>query len=336
MTLSATTTGSDNFGSWGGPCVSAAAVSTCAVAVTASGSATVTFTAPPTKPVLTGLVTMGDQSWVNNPTDNPQNRLLEANVHPGVYVAAVIEATWLQLEPQPDVFDDSVIDAALQAIKAYNATYPATLIVGKLRIFAGVHSPAWVLQQIGSVSITDSNTGAMVTVPEFWTGAYSQLWTQLQDHLAGAYDSNPLMGAVAISVCSSLTAEPFVVPNSIVPALTAAGHTAAQMQQRLSNAVDDYSAWKLTPLDYTLNTTFDGSSAGGYPVLDPGGGGVPAGARHARRRGRSRPRRSDHHDGYEALWRIPGAVCRGAGRDAARCFTARVSDPRVRPLTGVQ
>jgi hypothetical protein len=265
VTLSAAAANSNTFSSWGGACASAATATTCAVSLSQSSSATAAFAAPASKPVLVGLVTMGDESWIDVPGEYPQNRLLEVNAHPQVYKAAVIEATWSQLEPQPQTYDDSVIDTALQAIQTYNATYPATPIVAKLRIFAGVHTPSWVLQQVGSVSIVDPNSGATVTLPQFWTSAYSQLWTQLQNHLASVYDSNPLIGEVAISVCSSITAEPFVVPGNAIPALQAAGYTAAQMQQCLSGAASDYSAWKLTPLDYTINPTLDGSSPGSTP-----------------------------------------------------------------------
>ncbi len=217
------------------------------------------------KPTLIGLVTMGDESWVGTAGGLPQNRLLEANAHPGVYVAAVIQATWAQLEPQPGVFDDSVIDAALQNIATYNAQYPSTPLVGKLRIFAGPNTPAWVMQQVGSVTLTESSGNGAV-VPDFWTPAYSALWTQLQQHLASVYDAHAQMGEVAISACSSITAEPFVVPGSASnqQVLANAGFSAAQMEQCLSDAPNDYAAWQQTPLDYTFNpTVFDSAGDGG-------------------------------------------------------------------------
>ena len=224
-----------------------------------------TPTAGIAKPSLIGMVTMGDESWVGTASGLPQNRLLEANAHPGVYAAAVIQATWSQLEPQPGVFDDSVIDAALQNIANYNAQYPSTPLVGKLRIFAGPNTPAWVMQQVGSVTLTEGN-GNSAVFPNFWTPAYSALWTQLQQHLASVYDANALMGEVAISVCSSITAEPFVVSGSASnqQVLANAGFSAAQMEQCLSDAPNDYTAWQETPLDYTFNpTVFDNAGDGG-------------------------------------------------------------------------
>ncbi len=227
------------------------------------------------KPVLIGLVTMGDESWVKDPGLLPQNLLQEANAHPGVYVAAVIQAAWSQIEPQENVFDDSVISNTLNEIKTYNAEYPSTPLVGKLRVFAGVHSPSWVLQQVGSFTYTNISTNVVVlagvtnitfstniyTVPDFWTTNYSLLWEGMQNHLAGVYDTNDLMGEVAMTVGSSITAEPFVIPGSAVPEMEAAGFSAGQMAYCLSNAVNVYAAWKQTPLDYTFNTTLNSSIA---------------------------------------------------------------------------
>lgn len=210
--------------------------------------------APPTdlvKHPIIGLVTMGSEGWFGTGS-TPPNRLREARAHPGIYSAVAIDATWQQLEPQPGVFVDQAIDAALQRVRAYNRRYPATPLVVKLRIFAGIQTPPWALRQVGSVRLLDRHTWRMVRMPAFWTLAYSVLWTRLQDHLAAVYDVNPLIAEVAVSSCSSFTAEP-TVDGAPVPGnaqrLVAAGYTDAQYTQCLSNAWADYSAWKITPLD---------------------------------------------------------------------------------------
>lgn len=271
VTLTAAPASGSIIGAWGGACQTAGSAATCRVTPTQSQSVTVTFLASPpqSKPVLIGLETMGDESWFY--VGSPQNRLLEVNAHPGVYSAAVIQATWSQLEPQPGVFDDSVINTALQNMQLYNATYATTPIVGKLRVFAGAATPAWVLQQVGSVQLV-TKTGLTVTMPDWWTSAYSQLWMQLQSHLASVYDSNPLIGEVGVTSCSSFTGEPFIeglANKTNVQVVLAAGYTDAAMQQCLSNAWNDYATWKTTPLDFpfsefesvqtapaTLNTSF--------------------------------------------------------------------------------
>ena len=222
------------------------------------GSGSMATTAPPpppppsttTKPILKGLVTMGSSTA---PGAVPANAFAELNAHAGVYSAAVIDLYWSQLEPSQGVFDDSAITSALAGIAAYNAQYPSTPVVGKLRIFMGVGTPAWVIAATGSVTITTSKgTG---TIGEFWTPAYDALWQALQDHLAAEYDMNAAIGEVAITSCSSLTGEPFILPQSpaSVEALHAAGYTDALGMTCLSHAPADYAAWKVTPLDYTFN-----------------------------------------------------------------------------------
>ena len=255
VTLTETPASGYAFSSWGGACSGSAA--TCTVSMTQSLTVNATFTgatSPTAKPTIIGLVTMGQEDFLANGT-LPTNQLLEANAHPGVYSAAVIELTWSQLEPQQGVFDDSALVSALQTVQAYNAKYPTTPLVAKLRIFAGVEAPAWVLGRTGSVTVVDAKTGNTEVLPDFWTPTYSQLWTYLQNHLASEYDTNPLIGEVAISVCSSITAEPFVIPGSAanIQSLLAAGYSDTAMQACLSGAPSDYAAWTQTPLDYTFN-----------------------------------------------------------------------------------
>lgn len=54
------------------------------------------------------------------------NTLKEANAHPGIYSGAVILATWDELEHVDGKLDVSRIEAGLDAVRAYNAKYPAT------------------------------------------------------------------------------------------------------------------------------------------------------------------------------------------------------------------
>ena len=256
VTLQATPASTAIFSGWTGACSGSA--TTCTVTMSQDQTVTAVFalhSTPQTKPPLVGLVTMGSESWLSQ-GGLPQNQLREANAHPGIYAGAVIQATWSQLEPQPGVFDDSVVDAALQAIATYNAKYPGTPLVGKLRVFAGPNTPAWVLQQTGSVTLSDS-AGNPATFPDFWTQQYSTLWTQLQNHLASVYDTNPLIGEVAITACASIDAEPFITGFAQdTSALLAAGYTDAQMEQCLASGAADYAAWTLTPLDYTFNPLY--------------------------------------------------------------------------------
>jgi hypothetical protein len=218
--------------------------------VTPPGSPPVTPPTSSAKPILKGLVTQGPgakQGVV------PANAFEELNAHPGVYSAAVIQLYWSQLEPSEGVFDDSTLTSALASLTAYNAKYPTTPVVGKLRIFMGVGTPQWVITATGPVTFT--NSSGSETVGEFWTPAYRTLWQGLQNHLAAEYDANPAIGEVAITSCSSLTGEPFIVPegSNAVKTFHAAGYTDALGMACLSGAPADYAAWTLTPLDYTFN-----------------------------------------------------------------------------------
>lgn len=230
-----------------------------------SASTTPPTTPPPTpgvsvKPILKGLVTQGPAPGLTPPT----NTFEELNAHPGVYSAAVVELYWSQLEPSQGVFDDSSLVTALANLATYNAKYPATPVVAKLRIFMGIGTPAWVISATGAVNISDSFGSG--TVGEFWTTQYDTLWQALQQHLAGEYDTNAMIGEVAITSCSSLTGEPFILPQnpSDVTNLHAAGYSDAAGMACLKNAPADYAAWKYTPLDYTINafTQTDAGNAG--------------------------------------------------------------------------
>lgn len=204
------------------------------------------------KPVLIGLVTQGESSQIASKP--PPNSFVELNAHPGVYTAAVIDLFWSQLEPQQGVFDDSALTSALASLAAYNAKNPSTPVTAKLRIFMGVGTPAWVIAATGGVTLTDAS-GNSGQVGQFWTSAYQGFWRGLQVHLAAEYDNSPMISEVAISSCSTLTAEPFILPNNqaSITALHQAGYTDSLGQACLSNAAADYAAWVNTPLDYSFN-----------------------------------------------------------------------------------
>jgi hypothetical protein len=178
----------------------------------------------------------------------------ELNAHPGVYSAVVVQIYWSQLEPSEGTFDDSSLTNALAGIAAYNARYPNTPVVAKLRIFMGLGTPSWVVTATGPVTFTNSD-GSSGTTGEFWTPQYDVLWKALQQHLSLEYDNNPMIGEVAVTSCSSLTGEPFILPQSPtdIAALHQAGYTDALGMACLSNAPSDYATWKLTPIDYTFN-----------------------------------------------------------------------------------
>ena len=220
------------------------------------------------KPILKGLVAQGEAS--QSASAPPANSFAELNAHPGVYSAAVIDLFWSQLEPSQGVFDDTALTSALAKLATYNLQNPTAPVTAKLRIFAGVGTPPWVIQATGGVTLSDTQ-GHSAQVGKFWTSAYQGFWRGLQAHLAATYDSSAMVSEVAISSCSTSTAEPFILPHDAasITALTQAGYTDAVGEACLMNAPADYAAWTKTPLDYTFNsfTTVSGGSVGADSVF---------------------------------------------------------------------
>jgi hypothetical protein len=223
---------------------------------------------PSAKQPLHGLVSMGATGFVTESGGIPDNGMEEINAHPNVYAGAVINVTWSQLEPAQGTFDDSAIDAALATIAQYDAAHPAAPVSAKLRVFAGPHVPAWVMSVAGG-PITITGTNGPEQIAAFWTSGYDLAWRALQQHLASVYDASSSIGEVAVSSCSSLTAEPFVIaldPASLT-AMRAYGFDDTALMACLNGAASDYSSWTATPLDFTFNEfrLSDGSSL----VADP-------------------------------------------------------------------
>ena len=230
------------------------------------GTTTTPVTTSTIKAPIHGLVAMNQESFNSNPALTPDNSLSDPNANPNVYVASVILITWKQLQPTSGAsFDSSAIDAGLGAIATYNAAHPTHPLVGKLRVFAGINTPAWAQNLDGAPLTIPTSTASL---PRYWTANYRAAWKNLQTLLAAKYDGNALLGEVAVSGCSSTTAEPFVsdLGTTAIPILQAAGYTDAQKKTCLSTMADQYSAWVKTPLDYTFNgfTSIDT----GTPVID--------------------------------------------------------------------
>jgi hypothetical protein len=222
--------------------------------------------APAAKKPICGLVTMGDLGFLGK-GGRPVNDFAEANRHGDIYSAVVILGQWRDLEPERGKFDFSTIDKALESIGKYNRVHPKNPLVGKLRLFAAGGTPEWVKTLDGEPFTMSDKRGTM-KMGHFWAKGYGDAWRELQVALAAKYDDNPLMGEVAVSSCSSTTAEPFVIfltPENL-PTMHKAGYSDAAMQSCLMGAIDDYAVWKRTPIDYTFNEWRNSDS--GKAVVD--------------------------------------------------------------------
>lgn len=226
-----------------------------------SGCGNGTTAVPPTispsgsKTPIIGLVSMNNENFTANPALTPDNTQQEPNADPDVYVASVIMVTWKQLQPNNgSSVDTSAIESGLTAIAAYNTAHPGHTMTAKLRIFAGINSPAWALAIDGG-PVTANVNGVSGSLPKFWTADYATAWTNLQNQLAAIYDKDPRIQEVAVSGCASHTAEPFIFTNdpTLIPVFQTAGYTDAQYQTCLSTMATQYAAWTITPLDYSFN-----------------------------------------------------------------------------------
>lgn len=222
-----------------------------------SGASTST-SAPPqaiVKQPIHGLVSMGSLGFNNQEGGLPDNGMEEINAHPGVYSGAVINVLWSQLEPQSGVFDDSAIESALSNIAAYNAQYPATPVVAKLRVNAGIGTPEWVEALTGG-AITIAGSAGMIQIGAFWSSEYRTAWQALQAHLAATYDISSSIAEVAVTSCSSRTDEPFIasLDSASLATMQQYGFDDSAYMSCLSSATDDYADWKNTPLDFTFNS----------------------------------------------------------------------------------
>ena len=215
-----------------------------------------------------GLLTMGALTPLFTKGGHADNSLKEANAHPGVYSGVLILVSWDELEHEEGKLDVSRIEMGLDAVRAYNKKFPDTPVKAKLRIFSGWNTPDWVIAKSGG-GITINQKGEDIAIGHFWTAAYRDAWKQLQTLLAARYDGDPLMEEVAVSSCATVTAEPFVMPLTPenLPKLHAAGFSDAGFKACLMGAIEDYSSWKHTPIDYTFNPFRD--TDGSQAVPDP-------------------------------------------------------------------
>jgi hypothetical protein len=248
---------------------------------------------PAIKPALSGLISTGSPS-------NTLAQLARPEVM-GIFGGIVIQATWNQIEPTEGKFDFSIIDDALSQtandtkngvtndnVTDYNNAVannpnlkaPNNRQIGvRLRIFAGCNdAPEWAMKKDPGFPI--KVTAEYNSSPEtcefgmFWdtTSNYAKEWRKFQARLAAKYDANTLIQEVAVTSCTSTSAEPFFLnlkkpvydPPKTVPApsplpplpaeaLRKAGFNDPAYRECLTNAIDDYSPWKATRLEFSFN-----------------------------------------------------------------------------------
>lgn len=224
---------------------------------------------PRMKPVIAGFIDMQTIAWHNADDGTPTFTLDNVNQFPGVFGGIVLNATWAEMQPQRNgALTTTRLDQALKAVRQYNVAHPAAPLGVKLRIFAGNQAPAWAKAIASGPLTTQRNPqgcpsgSCPITIGKVWHPQYIAAWRAFQGSVAARYDQWPLVRSVAVTSCTMQTDEPFVMTVEQPPP---AGYTDAAGRACLRGAVDDYAAWRRTPIDLTVNV-FSQIQAGG---IDP-------------------------------------------------------------------
>lgn len=210
------------------------------------------------KPVINGFIDMQNLTWHNVDNGHPTFTLNNVSKYPALFGGVVLNATWAEMQTTPGgPLQTQRIDQPLAQVRSYNAQQPSSPLGVKLRIFAGNQAPLWAKNiDGGPITIQRNPQGCPshncpITIGKVWDQNYIRAWRNFQAAVAAQYDGEPLIRAVAVTSCSMETDEPFVLPVRQKPP---AGYTDAAGQACLSGAIEDYSAWQLTSIDYTFNT----------------------------------------------------------------------------------
>jgi hypothetical protein len=207
------------------------------------------------KPLLVGLINKGSEASYHLGQPYPVVDLSDVAAQSGAFGGVVVNQTWEQLEPAQGTFNFSTLDASLAAVTAYNSKHANAPIGVRLRVFAAFAAPAWA-KSLDGTPITvpahlRSNSGG--TLGQWWKPGYRSAWASLQHALAARYDSNPILREVAVSSCTTLTAEPFVMAPATIKLATADGWTTGAQQSCLDGALKDYGSWTRTAIYYPMN-----------------------------------------------------------------------------------
>ena len=207
------------------------------------------------KPQLSGLIDKGSEAQYRDGTPYPVVDLTDVAAQSPAFAGIVVNQTWSQLEPSPGQFDFRTLDSSLAAVTTYNAQHAAAPLGVRLRVFAAYAAPDWAKSLDGPPITVPANLPANTggTLGQWWKPGYRSAWAGLQQALASRYDSNPVLREVAVSSCSSLTAEPFVIGGEVVALAEADGWTTADQQSCLDGALSDYAPWSHTSIYYPMN-----------------------------------------------------------------------------------
>lgn len=154
----------------------------------------------------------------------------------------VVSTTWAELQPAehgPIVHPNEVDRAIAQAREAGMHL--------KLRVRAGVDSPAWAKSLDGApvtVYSPDSNRG--MTIGRFWTERYGAAYAELQEKLAALYDDVPEVRETIVTRCQTVYSETYLRQGNdgrSMPNLMRAGLTLEADKRCHDEQMDAHRVW---------------------------------------------------------------------------------------------
>jgi len=170
------------------------------------------------------------------------------------------DITWseLQLTPGGAITANNPIDKAIADVRAWNSTNPTHPEGLKLRVEAGIHSPAWALNLGGQCyMVTDPTSGTSGCCPRFWTAQFSAAYYQFEAEMAAKYDSVPEIREVVMAKNTTVYNESLIrqiqSPSTVIALQRAGYSTPVDEQQQIQDIALLGSYWKHTHVAFAFN-----------------------------------------------------------------------------------
>lgn len=169
----------------------------------------------------------------------------------------VVKIPWATVNPQPGVFDWSVLEGIL-------ATYSTNGLA--FRIQSGAGSPGWLDQLTGTVSVLNRARNIRTDVCHWWEDVAMDAWRDMIRAAGARFDDHP--GVVLVSADAPMVAfsEPFILgsDDDSAKALVAAGLTLERHKAAIARCVDDTAAaFPRTPVELAVHPTLQYPTAAG-------------------------------------------------------------------------
>ena len=121
-------------------------------------TAACTSTEPGYKPLLSGILSKGSETYFHLAQPYPVIDLSEVAASSPGLTGTVVDVSWSQLEPSQGIFDFSTLDADLAVVSAYNSAHTGATIGVKARVWAANDAPEWAKTLDGTRSRPTSTT----------------------------------------------------------------------------------------------------------------------------------------------------------------------------------